>query len=196
MVAAARHQALGLDRGQEAAGGAVIEQGGWRFGDVAHFHLGAAMALGGADAAAIVGEGETALVIGLDHFTQGVQVEGMTLPAGAVDQRVDIGPAVAVEGQVDGFGGVAQHVAEELAEGVALFLVHWKGPFPWLLVAWVGAFSGFGVGFSSVCNDLWKRTPTGAWVTSALTQGVEQHLQLVATPGIQPEHRPPRLAYR
>ena len=138
MVAAARDQALGLDRGQEAAGGAVIEQGGWRLGDVAHFHLGAAMALGGADATAIVGEGETALVIGLDHFTQGVQVEGMTLPAGAVDQRVNIGPAVAVEGQLDGFGGVAQHVAEELAEGVALFLVHWKGPFPWLLVVWVG----------------------------------------------------------
>ncbi len=90
MVAAARDQALGLDRGQEAAGGAVIEQGGWRLGDVAHFHLGAAMALGGADATAIVGEGETALVIGLDHFTQGVQVEGMTLPAGAVDQRVNI----------------------------------------------------------------------------------------------------------
>ena len=90
MVAAARDQALGLDRGQEAAGGAVIEQGGWRLGDVAHFDLAAAVALGGADAAAIVGEGETALVIGLDHFTQGVQVEGMTLPAGAVDQRVNI----------------------------------------------------------------------------------------------------------
>lgn len=196
MMAAARDQALGFDGGQEAAGGAVIEQGGWRLGDVAYFDLAAAVALGGADAAAIVGEGETALVIGLDHFTQGVQVEGVTLPAGAVDQRVDIGPAVAVEGQFDGFGGVAQYVAEELAEGVALFLVHWKDPFPWLLVVWVGGILRIRGRVLKCVEYLWERTPTGMSLISALTQCVEQRLQFVAAFGIQPEHRPPWLAYR
>ena len=124
MVAAAGNQAALADGVEEAAGGAVVEHCGRDRGGVGDGHRGMRVALHGADALAIGGEGEALLVVVLDHRAEQHAVEGAAVPRRAGDQGIDVGPAFAVQRQADGLGLVAKDIAEELAGVVEGFPIH------------------------------------------------------------------------
>ena len=122
-MAFAGAQAFGQDLVQEACSSAVIQELRWLLGLALDGNGIGRVALHGADAPAVVGKRKALLVAAADHSANQLSIERVAGLLGAGNQRIDLGPAFAIQRQPDGMRLMAQHVAEELA-GIAVLLAH------------------------------------------------------------------------
>jgi hypothetical protein len=111
------------DGGEGAANGAVEEEIRWLGWFVAEVD-GSGVSLVGADAAAVVREGEALFGAGRDEFVEFGSSQGLAVVGACVEEDVDVDPAVRVERDADGAGLVPEDVAQEFAGGGAAGGVH------------------------------------------------------------------------